>query len=84
MKSVLVYAVWLSVIFVVLRFILGFKNDGREIKEKRKELLVDACIVFVSCFICDFLIKKFGFHGIQSGPLLGNKTTLVFTDNAGF
>ena len=80
MKSVLVYAFWLTVIFFILRVVLNTYNKKRIGKEE----LGDSCIVFISCYICEFLSKKLGFRGIESGTDLGNKTTLVFTDDAGF
>jgi hypothetical protein len=78
MKDVLLYACWLSGIFFVLR-LLTIKTK----KDKIKEVGIETCIVFISCFICEFLSKRIGYKGIGT-CVLGNKTTLVFTDNAGF
>ena len=78
MKDVLIYASCLSGIFFVLR-LLTIKTK----KDKVKEVAIETCIVFLSCYICEFLSKRVGFRGIGSS-VLGNKATLVFTDNAGF
>ena len=78
MKDVLIYAFCVSGIFFVLR-LLTIKTK----KDKVKEVAIESCIVFISCYICEFLSKRAGFKGIGSS-ILGNKATLVFTDNAGF
>lgn len=82
MKSILTYASLLTFVFFVLRVIL-FKFTRSKEKDM-KEILSDSCVVFVSCYIVEFLSKRLGFRGIESGIDLGSKSTLVFTDTAGF
>lgn len=82
MKSILTYAFWLTVVFFILRVVL-FKFTKSKEKEM-KEILSDSCVVFISCYIVEFLSKRLGFRGIETGTDLENKATLVFTDSAGF
>jgi hypothetical protein len=77
MKSILTYAFWLTFIFFVLRVVLNTYT-----KKGNKDVFVDSCIVFVSCYICEFLSKKIGFRGIEISDV--GKPPAVFTDNAGF
>jgi len=82
MKDILIYAAWLSGIYFVLRLCTG--NLSKDILKGRiKEVFTETCVIFLSCYICEFMGKRLGFRGVGS-CVLGNKETLVFTDNAGF
>lgn len=82
MKDILIYATWLSGIYFVLRLVTG-KLTKDALRGRIKEVFGETCVVFISCYICEFLTKRVGFRGVGS-CVLGNKETLVFTDNAGF
>ena len=77
MKSILTYAFWLTVIYFIMRIVLNTYT-----KRKNKEVFGDSCLVFLSCYLCEFLSKRLGFPGIESQEV--GKAPLVFTDNAGF
>jgi hypothetical protein len=82
MKDILIYASCLSCIYFVLRLSTG--NLSKEkLKGRVKEVFTESCIIFLSCYVCEFMSKRLGFRGVGS-CVLGNKETLVFTDNAGF
>jgi len=51
-------------------------------KKGNKDVFVDSVIVFVSCYICEFLSKRIGFKGVEFSDV--GKPPVVFTDNAGF
>lgn len=76
MKTILIYAFWLTLIFIILRVVVNTIT-----KKGNNEVLGDSCIVFVSCYLCEFLSKKLGFRGIE---VEAARSTPVFTDNAGF
>lgn len=82
MKDILIYAAWLSGIYFILRLSTGSLSK-ESLKGRIKEVFTESCVIFLSCYICEFMSKRLGFRGVGS-CVLGNKETLVFTDNAGF
>ena len=83
MNSVILYAIFLTLVYSILRTAM-LKLGSQKKSKEMPNILNESVLVFVSVFACQFLFKRVGWAGIGDGCGATKAVPSVFTDGAGF